>query len=276
MFLLLNYNVKAEEPTWYTDKPDNTKLYLYSSGIGNDISEAILDALNGIIVLDDNYSNNIHINFTNYTIENSSKYNNKQYVLIAVKRNELFNLQIDNLKIINDIIENKYKNLSNNDFKNKKEIKDIISLIEEAKEKILIIKTIDNFNDSKIIKKYNNILKKLNDIKLTLNIDIKNQELDILRDDLDNIILDYGIKNTKKSKNILVVDMEVKKNKIHNSFIVNNRIKMSILDENNKIIKYNYRNYETISDVSYLAAYETNMFEIKNNLKNIFNELVNI
>lgn len=270
-----NFTIKAEEPIWYTNKPNNTKLYLYSSGIGKDMNEAILNALNGIIVLDDNYSNNIHINFTNYTLEDSVKDEDNQYVLIAVKRNELFNLQIDNLKILNKVINDKYMTLSDNNFKNKKTINEIIELIEEAKNKIKIIKTIDTFDDTKITKKYNTIIKEIENIEPKLWLDVKSNELLIFDDKIKNIIEDYNIKINKNAKDILVFDMEVKKEKIHNSFIVNNKVILSIIN-NDKIIKYNYKNYESISEKDFDFAYKSNMEKINGDLKNIFNELINI
>ncbi len=270
-----NFTIKAEEPIWYTNKLNNTKLYLYSSGIGKDMNEAILNALNGIIVLDDNYSNNIHINFTNYTLEDSFKGEDNQYVLIAVKRNELFNLQIDNLKILNKVINDKYMTLSDNNFKNKKTINEIIELIEEAKNKIKIIKTIDTFDDTKITKKYNTIIKEIKNIEPKLWLDVKSNELLIFDDKIKNIIEDYNIKINKNAKDILVFDMEVKKEKIHNSFIVNNKVILSIIN-NDKIIKYNYKNYESISEKDFDSAYKSNMEKINGDLKNIFNELINI
>lgn len=270
-----NFTIKAEEPIWYTNKPNNTKLYLYSSGIGKDMNEAILNALNGIIVLDDNYSNNIHINFTNYTLEDSVKDKDNQYVLIAVKRNELFNLQIDNLKILNKVINDKYMTLSDNNFKNKKTINEIIELIEEAKNKIKIIKIIDTFDDTKITKKYNTIIKEIENIEPKLWLDVKSNELLIFDDKIKNIIEDYNIKINKNAKDILVFDMEVKKEKIHNSFIVNNKVILSIIN-NDKIIKYNYKNYESISEKDFDSAYKSNMEKINGDLKNIFNELINI
>ena len=270
-----NFTIKAEEPIWYTNKPNNTKLYLYSSGIGKDMNEAILNALNGIIVLDDNYSNNIHINFTNYTLEDSVKDEDNQYVLIAVKRNELFNLQIDNLKILNKVINDKYMALSDNNFKNKKTINEIIELIEEAKNKIKIIKIIDTFDDTKITKKYNTIIKEIENIEPKLWLDVKSNELLIFDDKIKNIIEDYNIKINKNAKDILVFDMEVKKEKIHNSFIVNNKVILSIIN-NDKIIKYNYKNYESISEKDFDSAYKSNMEKINGDLKNIFNELINI
>lgn len=270
-----NFTIKAEEPIWYTNKLNNTKLYLYSSGIGKDMNEAILNALNGIIVLDDNYSNNIHINFTNYTLEDSFKDEDNQYVLIAVKRNELFNLQIDNLKILNKVINDKYMTLSDNNFKNKKTINEIIELIEEAKNKIKIIKTIDTFDDTKITKKYNTIIKEIKNIEPKLWLDVKSNELLIFDDKIKNIIEDYNIKINKNAKDILVFDMEVKKEKIHNSFIVNNKVILSIIN-NDKIIKYNYKNYESISEKDFDSAYKSNMEKINGDLKNIFNELINI
>lgn len=270
-----NFTIKAEEPIWYTNKPNNTKLYLYSSGIGKDMNEAILNALNGIIILDDNYSNNIHINFTNYTLEDSVKDEDNQYVLIAVKRNELFNLQIDNLKILNKVINDKYMTLSDNNFKNKKTINEIIELIEEAKNKIKIIKTIDTFDDTKITKKYNTIIKEIENIEPKLWLNVKSNELLIFDDKIKNIIEDYNIKINKNAKDILVFDMEVKKEKIHNSFIVNNKVILSIIN-NDKIIKYNYKNYESISEKDFDSAYKSNMEKINGDLKNIFNELINI
>lgn len=270
-----NFTIKAEEPIWYTNKLNNTKLYLYSSGIGKDMNEAILNALNGIIVLDDNYSNNIHINFTNYTLEDSFKDEDNQYVLIAVKRNELFNLQIDNLKILNKVINDKYMTLSDNNFKNKKTINEIIELIEEAKNKIKIIKTIDTFDDTKITKKYNTIIKEIKNIEPKLWLDVKSNELLIFDDKIKNIIEDYNIKINKNAKDILVFDMEVKKEKIHNSFIVNNKVILSIIN-NDKIIKYNYKNYESISEKDFDSAYKSNMEKINGDLKNIFNELIGI
>ena len=69
--------------------------------------------------------------------------------------------------------------------------------------------------------------------------------------------------------------MEVKKEKIHNSFIVNNKVILSIIN-NDKIIKYNYKNYESISEKDFDSAYKSNMEKINGDLKNIFNELINI
>ena len=270
-FLLLNYKIQAREPIWYKTKPENTKLYLYSSGVGNDMNEAILDALNGIIILDDNYSDNIHINFTNYTIEDSIIDDNKQYVLIAVKRNELFNLQIDNLKILNEAINNKYKNILDSDFKDKKEIQEVIDLIGEAKTKIKVIKTINTFDSRKIDKKYNEILKNLDNIDLSLNID--NKTLLSFNEELENILLDNNIKFNKRSNNVLTLDMDVKKKKIHNSFIVHNKVMIYIIN-NGKVVKYNYKDYESISNVDFKIAYKSNILKIKKDLNNLFVELL--
>ena len=266
-FLLFNYKIQAEEPIWYKSKPDNTKLYLYSSGVGKDMNDAILDALNNMIIIDDNYSGDIHINFTNYTIEDSIIDNNKQYVLVAVKRNELFNLQIDNLKILNEVINNKYKDVLNSDYKNKKDIQEVINLIEEAKAKIKIIKTINTFDTRKIDKKYNEMLKNLNNIDLSLNID--NKTLSLFDKELENILINNNIKFNKKSNNILTLDIDTKRKKIHNSFIVYNKVTLYIIN-NGKIIKYNYKDYESISNIDFKIAYKNNILRIKKDLNNIF------
>lgn len=272
-FIIIFNNSLAREPDWYREKPGDDKLYIYSTGCGDDISEAITNALNNIVDINENYSDNIHINFSNYTIKRSERIDNMEYILIRVKRNELFNLQIDNLKIINDAIEKKFANLPTNSFKKISEIRDIEELINLAQRKIEIIKQINEFSGRKFTKRYKQILKELDKNILYLAINIDNSELLPLNDRISEILEKHNIIVDEKSENILVVKIENNKQKLHNSFLVNTKITLSI-EENGDIVKYAYKNYTSEGSGGFDAAFRNNLKSIEKDLDDIFLELL--
>ena len=261
-------------PDWYNNKPDDNKLYIYSIGEGDSESEAIRNALDNIIKMDDIYVENIHINFPDYNLLKNEKYLDKYYILLNVKRNELFNLQMENLKIINDTIEHVYADLPQNPFEKISQINLLKNLIEEAKEKINIAKKINNFDDKKIIKRYNYISNNINKNVLDVRLVINNDDLLINKDVILAILQNNNIKINDNSNNILLVDLENKNKKIHNTFVVNTKIMFKIIDVDGNVIKYIYKNYMSNSNKSFQIPYNENFNLILKDLDTIFGELI--
>ena len=262
-------------PDWYNNKPDDNKLYIYSIGEGDNESEAIRNALDNIIKMDDIYVENIHINFPDYNLLKNEKYLDKYYILLNVKRNELFNLQMENLKIINDAIEHVYADLPQNSFEKISQINLLKNLIEEAKEKINITKKINNFDDKKIIKRYNYISNSINKNVLDARIVINNDDLLINKDIILAILQNNNIKINDNSNNILLVDLENKNKKIHNTFVVNTKIVFKVLDLDGNVVKYNYKNYVSSSNKSFEKSYDENLVLVLKDLESVFEKLLN-
>lgn len=104
---------------WYYDKLRDNELYLY--GVGNsdiDIEYAVKKAMDNIVrgvfensseILNIDYESfRKSFNFPSYNIENNAKSDGVWYVLISVKRNELFELQLNNLDEIDKNITKSY------------------------------------------------------------------------------------------------------------------------------------------------------------------------
>ena len=277
LFILLFFSgncIASNYPYWYEHKPENNKLYIYSVGEGKDEPEAIRNALDNIINVDDIYVENIHINFPDYNLLKNEKYLDKYYILLNVKRNELFNLQMENLKIINDTIEHVYADLPQNPFEKISQINLLKNLIEEAKEKINIAKKINNFDDKKIIKRYNYISNNINKNVLDVRLVINNDDLLINKDIILAILQNNNIKINDNSNNILFVDLENKNKKIHNTFVVNTKIIFKIIDVDGNVIKYIYKNYMSNSNKSFQIPYNENFNLILKDLDTIFGELI--
>lgn len=277
LFILLFFSnncIANNYPYWYEHKPENNKLYIYSIGEGKDEPEAIRNALDNIINMDDIYVENIHINFPDYNLLKNEKYLNKYYVLLSIKRNELFNLQLENLKIINDAIEHIYADLPQNSFKKISQIKVLKKLIEEAKGKIDITKKINEFDDKKIIKRYNYILNDINKNTLNVKLVINNNDLLLHKDFILDVLQENNIKIQDNSENILFVDLENKNKKIHNTFIVNTKIVFKVFDLDGNVIKYNYKNYTSNSDKSFQTSYNKNLVSILENMEDVFEGLL--
>lgn len=287
-FTYIFFNTKAiasNNLEWYNNKIENSKLYIYGVGNGMNLDDATKSALNDIkqdfiknkAKLENNETNNKtvnmnYLNFSNYEIEKSKKYKNIYYILINIKRNELYNLQLDNLIDINNNIEKQYNFLKDkNDFVKINKFKEILKLIEEAKNKILIIKMIDSFDKSKYIKFYNKIENEYNNLlkHININVIIEKDNLLPLEETIYNNIINNGIKINKKSKNTLYISYITKKLFINNAYNYNILIYCKILDYNNKLMYYNSFNYTYTSNISFKDAKNKILETFENDLKTI-------
>jgi hypothetical protein len=171
--------------SWYYNKPRDNDLYLYGVGSSEINKEhAIKKAMDNIAknifdnnseILNINYESfRNSLNFSNYSVENSATNDGILYVLISVKRNELFELQINDLNEIDKIITKKYNFLKDkNEFIRAKNIEKLLKLIKKAENKIEVIWTINEFNETKYTEKYKRIVNEYIKLSKNLNLNIK-------------------------------------------------------------------------------------------------------
>lgn len=287
IFCLLIFNInflfaKNKIPEWYYDKPEDVKLYIYSVSKGKNLQTAINDALNNIylnvynkinntnIVNDDDVSNRkININFSNYVIEKNVNVNNVSYVLINLKRNELFEKQLNDINFIDTDITNKYSAIiKENIFIKIHKLNEILSLIDNVNEKIQIIKTIDNFNDTKLQKKYSNIKKDFDNIFNNISVSIElPEDLLNLYDILKENLAINNISINKNSLNNLTIKQKTITEKIHNTFVVKTIFVCELKNKNNLIL------YKTF-DYTYTTKNESDII-INKNITSFINDLKN-
>lgn len=253
-------------PEWYNNKPEDNKLYIFGIGSGDSVNEAVRSGIDNVYIniytsvynyvsddavgenikkLKENAKEDLNINFSSYIIENSVNIDNKYYVLISFKRNELFNRQVSDLDVLNTAILTKYASIANySDFVKLHKYKDILTLINNAQNKINIIKVIGIFNDIKYqdtYKKIKNDYKKIVDnigVKLDLDKDLSF----LLGNVVNGILGDNGVKVKSKSQNKLIINSQNDIIKVHNIFVVKTKFMCKVVYKNN-VISYKIFNY---------------------------------
>lgn len=253
-------------PEWYNNKPEDNKLYIFGIGSGSSINEAVRSGIDNVYIniytsvynyvsddavgenikkLKENAKEDLNINFSSYIIENSVNIDNKYYVLISFKRNELFNRQVSDLDVLNTAILTKYASIANySDFVKLHKYKDILTLINNAQNKINIIKVIGIFNDIKYqdtYKKIKNDYKKIVDnigVKLDLDKDLSF----LLGNVVNGVLGDNGVKVKSKSQNKLIINSQNDIIKVHNIFVVKTKFMCKVVYKNN-VISYKIFNY---------------------------------
>ncbi len=271
------FSVKAENlPDWYKDT-ENTKLYIYGLGKGNNLEKAIKVALNNIkenfLKKSENSKIDINLlNFSNYEIEKQENINNINYILLVIRRNELLGLQLQQLNEIVLNIENLYNFLDKkNDLVKLTKFEEIQKFINEMNNKIEIIKLIDNkFNDNK----YNLLRKRIENkyINLLNNMDIKieieqKRAKSLLKYIIYNIRKNNFIKINDKSNNTLRLSYKIKMLNVENNYNVNILFYTKIFDKDGNLMNYNSFNYSFSSNNSFTDAIETIMENFKEDLK---------
>ncbi|MBO4956754.1 MAG: hypothetical protein J6C50_02875 [Rickettsiales bacterium] len=253
-------------PEWYNNKPEDNKLYIFGIGSGDSVNEAVRSGIDNVYIniytsvynyvsddavgenikkLKENAKEDLNINFSSYIIENSVNIDNKYYVLISFKRNELFNRQVSDLDVLNTAILTKYASIANySDFVKLHKYKDILTLINNAQNKINIIKVIGIFNDIKYqdtYKKIKNDYKKIVDnigVKLDLDKDLSF----LLGNVVNGVLGDNGVKVKSKSQNKLIINSQNDIIKVHNIFVVKTKFMCKVVYKNN-VISYKIFNY---------------------------------
>lgn len=279
------FNLKAEIlPNWYKSV-ENTKLYIYGFGYGNNLAESVKDALENIKKnLLKNYEGsdldiNL-INFSNYDIEKQEKIGDKIYISLVLRRNELYSLQLQQLNELFLNINNLYEFLDKkNNFVKFVKFKEILNLANEMKEKIKIIKLIDRFDDSK----YSRLCKKLEQeyVNLTNNLDVRieidRKKIGFLLDSvIKNVEKNSPVKVDKNSKNVLNLTYKAKMIKVDDNYVVNVLFCAKILDKNGDLISYDSFEYGADSGVSFDDAVVKAVENFGNDLDGGVVEVVNI
>jgi hypothetical protein len=250
---------------WYYDKLRDNELYLY--GVGNsdiDIEYAVKKAMDNIVrgvfensseILNIDYESfRKSFNFPSYNIENNAKSDGVWYVLISVKRNELFELQLNNLDEIDKNITKSYNFLKNkNEFVKIKNVDKLLKLIKKAEDKIEVIWTINEFNETKYTDRYKRIIKEYKELSKNLNINIKveNTEIKDSKSEIEYYFNKKNIKVKEKSNNTLYVSYVNRKLPSNNSFDNNIFLTVKFMDKDNNMLYYNSYVYDTkINNIS--------------------------
>ncbi|MDR1498886.1 MAG: hypothetical protein LBS34_01175 [Rickettsiales bacterium] len=280
MFFVLVSAAKAESlPSWYINKPDDSKLYYYGTGTDEkSVENAAIFALGNI--LRDIYEKNRDrlnidfetfknsINFPKYNIESAEKIGDLFYVIITIRKNELFNLQLSNLEETHRDILKKFGELKGkNKFVVVSNLEKILKLVSSAENKMAIIGVLGKFTETKYQNTYEKVRNKYDDIlqNLDLRIVMEQPELEQLRKTLANYIENRGIKVDNGAKNTLFVSFRNKKLFLYNIFSVNILVSFRIMDDNDKLLYYESIESEAQSTEGYANA--TNM--ALNNVKNM-------
>lgn len=259
-------------PEWYKNKPEDNKLYVFSIGVADTLENAGIDALNNIYLDMYNtiYNTNIrhknlndrklNINFTDYSIENSIKIDNKFYVLISLKRNELYKKQIEDLNYTHNQIKEKYASLyGNSNFVKLYKFKKILQLIAVAKEKIQIINLIDKFDNGAYLYTYDKIEKNYNNIKNSLDVSLSiDEDLFLLKDALRDILKNKNIKIINSSNNELIIHSQNDIVKIHDIFVVKTTFVCKLMF-NNELISFKVFDYKYNEHIEKNISFEKNI-----------------
>ncbi len=271
------FNLKAEIlPDWYKDTK-NTKLYIYGLGKGENLDNAIKAALDNVkekfLKKNEDYKININLlNFSNYEIEKKEKIDDIYYILLTIRRSELYNLQLQQLNEIVLDIENLYNFLDKkNDFVKFTKFEEILKLVNEMNNKIEIIKLIDNkFNYNR----YNLLYKKVENkyINLLNNLDIKieieqKRIKPLLKFVMHNIRKNNFVRINDKSKNTLRLYYKIKMLNVENNYNVDILFYVKILDKDDNLVNYNSFNYSFSSTNSFADAIDAIINEFKKDLK---------
>lgn len=293
-FLSLTRANAISLPSWYEEGRNNNRLYIYSTGSGLTVEKAVESAFHNIknefmikndnekdiyeitkdnAVADDYSKSGLNINllnFSNYKLEKMEQIDGYYYVLINIKRNELFNLQRQQLDEIVMTLNKLYLSLSKkNDFAKINKFSYIYGLINEIRDKVKIIKLIGNFNGTrylelckKIEKEYKKVLENL-DIKIFFE---KQDLVPLLNAISNNVARNNYIKVNDRSKNILYISYTTEKIKVNNYYNIDMLFYMKVVDKNNNLVNYNSFNYKSTSTEGFDGAIYSAIEHFKNDL----------
>ena len=185
-------------PSWYLNPPANNQFYLYGEGDGADMQEAKINALNtmagklsveissSMINNTNTYTNGIvntydksisktiqqdikKIDFTNIKTLKAINQNYRYYVLLQVDKEQLITIKKEQFLLLDKRINEIYtSSLHQKPFEQIQTIYSLYNMINEAKEKLNILKILQNsFNAKQYLTKYNTIQDKINTLKKT-------------------------------------------------------------------------------------------------------------
>ena len=194
-------------PSWYLNPPVNNQLYLYGEGDGADMQEAKTNALNtmagklsveissSMVNNTNTYTNGIvntydksisktiqqdikKIDFTNIKTLKAINQNYRYYVLLQVDKEELILIKKEAFFLLDKRINEIYtSSLNKKPFEQIQTIYSLNNMINEAKEKLNILKILqDSFNSKLYITKYNTIQDKIHTLKNTTPIALSSNQ----------------------------------------------------------------------------------------------------
>lgn len=283
-------------PLWYLIKEQNNKILLYGTGSDTNIElakkkafanliEIILFNVNkttydkSIIKYEKEFFKNLehelfNIWTDNYIVEKKEFINDKYYVLISIKRKDLFDIYLQKFLNLDKEIEKKIEIFNNSNIFSQIYLYDILKiLILYAEENLKVLKNLSDFKVHNYQDKYNYFLKTMENIKNSIKISLN------ITNDNHNIaqILEYFIVNTAKLKNItilpnqdniLAITFDIKKKYIYNKFCVDLNINF-IFKYKDTITNYKTINFFETSEINFNDVF----IKIKNKLLEKIGEL---
>ena len=240
-------NKQIDIPNWYLNSPQNNSQFLFGVGEGKNLKEAKLMALDDMssrlmVTVDSllnkniqtsknntglsTYNKDINFNidiktkkfqFTNIKVLNSTRLNNKFFVVLQVDRRKTFLEKQKQFYLLNKSIEDKYKQAQQLPILEKIYIlQNIEKIVKKAQQKAFTLYAINNkFNYKTFLKNYQQYSNKI--IKLKNNLKIKissNEQSKIFLDQLTQLLNKNGYKTSSKNYDVKI--------------ILNNRVKYSV------------------------------------------------
>lgn len=283
-------------PLWYLIKDQNNKILLYGTGSDANIElakkkafanliEIILFNVNkvsydkSIIKYEKEFFQNLenelfNIWTENYTVEKKEFINDKYYVLISIKRKDLFNIYLNKFLSLDKEIEKKIEIFNNSNIFSQIYFYDILKiLILYAEENLKVLTNLSDFKIHNYQDKYNYFLTTMEAIKNNIKISL------VIENDNFNIskTLEYFIINITKLKNITItpnqdnvlkITFDIKKQYIYNKFCVDLNINF-IFKYKDTITNYKTINFFETSDTNFNDTF----LKIKNKLLEKIGEL---
>lgn len=283
-------------PLWYLIKDQNNKILLYGTGSDANIElakkkafanliEIILFNVNkvsydkSIIKYEKEFFQNLenelfNIWTENYTVEKKEFINDKYYVLISIKRKDLFDIYLNKFLSLDKEIEKKIEIFNNSNIFSQIYFYDILKiLILYAEENLKVLTNLSDFKIHNYQDKYNYFLTTMEAIKNNIKISL------VIENDNFNIskTLEYFIINITKLKNITIIPnqdnvlkitFDIKKQYIYNKFCVDLNINF-IFKYKDTITNYKTINFFETSDTNFNDTF----LKIKNKLLEKIGEL---
>lgn len=283
-------------PLWYLIKDQNNKILLYGTGSDANIElakkkafanliEIILFNVNkvsydkSIIKYEKEFFQNLenelfNIWTENYTVEKKEFINDKYYVLISIKRKDLFDIYLNKFLSLDKEIEKKIEIFNNSNIFSQIYFYDILKiLILYAEENLKVLTNLSDFKIHNYQDKYNYFLTTMEAIKNNIKISL------VIENDNFNIskTLEYFIINITKLKNITItpnqdnvlkITFDIKKQYIYNKFCVDLNINF-IFKYKDTITNYKTINFFETSDTNFNDTF----LKIKNKLLEKIGEL---
>jgi hypothetical protein len=258
-------------PSWYTSKPRDDNLYIYEVGEGKTRDDAINNALNNLskninLRITNGQGNQKHnINFPQYFVKQTLKRDGVSYVLINFNKSEFLQLQTDNLADEEKILNSKLEKIKGrNDLLKLRDYEDIYRAIDNIRSKILVIKTLDNFNDEKYKKMFNAIDDGYSKFLKNLSVSVKFGDSRLLpvHDDIVNYFAKENIAVKNKSNNVFLVEIDMDSSYLYNVYLIDCNVKF-LLKSFDEIIYYNSVNARCSSAMSYDDCFNKIILQIK-------------